>query len=581
MNKPQFTVCLIAKNEEKTLPHLLESLKEFQERRGEVLLLDTNSTDNTVQVAKDLGCKVFEVKNKFLFTLDTRTAEAINRKFVVSPEPQIVKAGDKVFDYASARNYIASLSETNMIAMPDCDEVYTKLDIDTLDQHIISGKEQFEYNFVFSHDDEGKPVIQFIHSKFYNRKKLEWRGIIHECLFSLNKRNPEINRQYLDESTIKLEHWQNEKTNRNHYLTGLALDCFKDADNDRNAHYFGRELMYKNHFLSAIAQLKRHIEMNRWPTEMAQSMIFIGDCYSYLGNTGEMIASYAKAFDMEPNRREPFMKLAEYYYRKNCPFQAMIYTEAALKIRGTSYYANFQPYYEYIPHEILYWAYYWLGDTEKSKEHLEMALQYQPNNQKYWDDLQFFYKLPRVSFVIPTIRKTGGLEKCLASIENLKYPKELIDIKVVHGEGTVPVKVKNGVEQTSGEYIVFGADDMEFEPNSLYLAVMESLRLNKGLVSFNEGPLLPDEGNICTHFLIKRSLVETIGEIFDTELFHIGCDNLLWAKCMKLNEAYHSESAKIQHHHFSKGFPTDEFYIKGWSQAESDRALLTQKLALI
>jgi glycosyltransferase involved in cell wall biosynthesis len=51
---PHFSVALIARNEEKTLPRLIESLSEFQRFGGEILLLDTGSTDNTVQVAKDL-----------------------------------------------------------------------------------------------------------------------------------------------------------------------------------------------------------------------------------------------------------------------------------------------------------------------------------------------------------------------------------------------------------------------------------------------------------------------------------------------------------------------------------------------
>ena len=60
-----FSVCLIAKNEEKTLPRMIGSLKEFQSRGGEILLLDTGSTDNTAKVAEELGCIVYKVDDKF------------------------------------------------------------------------------------------------------------------------------------------------------------------------------------------------------------------------------------------------------------------------------------------------------------------------------------------------------------------------------------------------------------------------------------------------------------------------------------------------------------------------------------
>ena len=36
MKKPKFSVALIARNEEETLPRLVGSLKEFQERGGQI-----------------------------------------------------------------------------------------------------------------------------------------------------------------------------------------------------------------------------------------------------------------------------------------------------------------------------------------------------------------------------------------------------------------------------------------------------------------------------------------------------------------------------------------------------------------
>ena len=70
MEKPLFSVCLISKNESKTLPRLMGSLKEFQEREGEVVILDTGSTDGTPDLARSLGCKVIEVGPKYVIEID-------------------------------------------------------------------------------------------------------------------------------------------------------------------------------------------------------------------------------------------------------------------------------------------------------------------------------------------------------------------------------------------------------------------------------------------------------------------------------------------------------------------------------
>lgn len=182
MQKPKFSLALIARNEALTLPRLVGSLKEFQERGGDIWVLDTGSTDNTIEVARDLGCHVEAVGAKFLINIDEELADKINSKFIIEGEAPVVKAGESLFDFASARNYISTFPECDMLATPDCDEIFTKFDIDKLDEVIAGGAEQLEYEFVFSHDASGNPVIKFRHCKFYNRNKLEWKGIIHEIL---------------------------------------------------------------------------------------------------------------------------------------------------------------------------------------------------------------------------------------------------------------------------------------------------------------------------------------------------------------------------------------------------------------
>ena len=758
----KFSVVLIARNESKTLPRLIESLKDFQSRGGEIILLDTGSTDDTAKVARDLGYYVKEVQDKFRITIDKTTADAINAKYVVEGDEAVIKEGDSLFNYAGARNYAATLASNDMIATPDCDEIYTKLDLDTLNAKIEAGIEQFEYQFVFAHDTLGKPLVQFLHSKFYNRKALKWIGIIHEVLSGNAKR------EYLDESIIKLEHYQNVETNRNGYLTGLALDCFKNPENDRNAHYFARELMYKARFNSAIKVFKIHIDMDKWPEERSQSMLHTGECYQHLGKQDEAFTWYLKAFDLCPDRREPLMKLAEHYYRKNSPKHAIAYAEAALTITGSSFYSNYQPYYSNLPHELLYWAYWYLGNKVKSKEHYDIAYSIQPTNPKYIKERAFYYpaegeleftgervvvdkmahrpdilkehtqryefakkftkgkrvidaacgtgygkeileatgymgvdiseeaiayakkhygdgflvadledptksvdpipnvdvivsfetiehlqdpnkflawvskhseafifsipvnmpsefhkqvytidqikglikkhfktttffsqtddihdmddsakyvvgvayakELPTVSIIIPTLGRPEGLQSCLDSIKKLNYPKELIEVQIQNGESTVPEKVRSLVANTTGELIVFGSNDIEFEKDSIAIAVSECDQF----LAFNTGIVIADLGNICEHFMIRRSLIPKLdkGEVFSTDMNHVGVDNYLWAQVEKLGYAYKSEKAVIFHHHFTKGAKFDEVYAKGWNpdNVKKDRALLKEKL---
>jgi glycosyltransferase involved in cell wall biosynthesis len=572
-----FSYCLIVRNEENTLPRLLKSLEGFKERGGKVLVCDTGSTDKTAEIARNWGCEVYEQGEYFKREISKELAHKINLHFLVDNEEPVVKAGDSLFDFSAARNWIAEKSPTAMVAMPDADEIYTQLDLDTIEKHIEEGVEQFEYNFVFSHDAYGNEAIKFMHSKFYNRDKMKWVGVIHEVLSGSAKK------QFLPESVIKLEHWQNHGTNRSGYLTGLALDCFLNPENDRNSHYFAREMLWAGRYKSAIKEFERHIAMNKWPAEAGQSMIFIGDAYMKLGQQDKAVESYHKALQIDFTRREAVMKLCDFFLYKQDWLKVAGYAAMSLEIPPSNFYANWQEHNTYKPHEYMYLAQWWLGDKERAKYHFDKCLAFSPTNTKFLHDYRFFYTLPSVTFILPTLGRPDGLERCLKSIENLNYPKELVDVIVKDGEGTVPNKVAEAYKESKGDWLVFASNDTEFTPDSLIIAYMAASKENKALVAFNTGEVIPDRGNICQHFMVNRHFVENSlhGEIFDTEFYHVGVDNLLWAKAEKANQAMRCDGAKVEHYHFSTGrSKMDEVYEKGWQpdRVQHDRLLLKKKL---
>lgn len=192
---------------------------------------------------------------------------------------------------------------------------------------------------------------------------------------------------------------------------------------------------------------------------------------------------------------------------------------------------------------------------------------------------------PKISVILPTLGRPEGLARCLVSLQNQNYPEDLIQIWVKEDEPRlgVPKRVKQGVEETDGEMIVFASNDIEFNEDALMIATAEFDRDETlGLLAFNTGEVLPDEGNICEHFMIKRAILPLIdGEIFDCEFYHVGTDNMLWAKCKKLGMAKRSIDAIVTHYHFSTGKSDfDPIYALGWDQekVEHDRNLLKIKL---
>jgi len=389
MKPPSFDVAVIVRNEAKTLPKLVASLKGFQDRGGQIYVLDTGSTDYTPQIARSLGCQVTEVGNRFRRTITEKEADEINAWFVVGDEDPVVNAGDSLFVFCDARNHAAWLGKNDMVAMPDADEAYTVLDLDRVEKDISEGADQLDYNFIFSHDAQGNPGLKFRHCKFYNRKKMEWRRIVHENIY-LKDGVVAPKRVLYGDEIILLEHFQNSETNRGAYLTGLAVDVWENKDDDRATHYLAREMMYRGRPKSALKLFQRHVDMRRWPAERAQSFIFMGECWRQLADFEKEEEMYFKAWQIEPNRRIAMIKLAEKAFRENDPMKARGFVEAMMHIPHSGFYSDDISHYTWWPHHIGAWACWHTGDMEAAKAHWKKAIAFSPNNPILLDNAKFF-----------------------------------------------------------------------------------------------------------------------------------------------------------------------------------------------
>ena len=57
-----FSVCMIMKNEENVLGKCLSSLKDFNIPTSNIIIVDTGSTDSSVEVAKSFGITPYDHK---------------------------------------------------------------------------------------------------------------------------------------------------------------------------------------------------------------------------------------------------------------------------------------------------------------------------------------------------------------------------------------------------------------------------------------------------------------------------------------------------------------------------------------
>jgi len=81
----------------------------------------------------------------------------------------------------------------------------------------------------------------------------------------------------LPKEILLLKHYQNYETIRNGYLKGLALDSIQTNYNDRNCHYYGRELMMRGYYKTAIEIFKNILIEMVGKQSKPNRLIFMGD----------------------------------------------------------------------------------------------------------------------------------------------------------------------------------------------------------------------------------------------------------------------------------------------------------------
>lgn len=396
MSIPKMSVCVVAKNAAATTKPLFDSLKEFADRRGDMVLVDTGSNDNTPAIYRAFGFRVFEVGDKFRITIPDEAMDAINKPALDAGEPPIVNKGDTLFDFGSARNFAAEQALNDFIINPDADEAMTVFDIDKVQAEFEGGNTRMAYDFVFDHNPDGTPHLQFVtDTRLSDRRYWVWKGHVHE---TNQPRVPGTNpvMKYVPPSVLKIEHWQIPSTTRGSYLPGLAYACYLEPENDRNLHYYGRELMYRGWPHASNEALARHIKLSRWDMERGQSMVFMGDNFVALKRPDLALEAYHNATLTDPLRREGWLRAAGLYYNRGDAARTAQYAMAAIGIpKSPGFYGDIPENYKAYPHHLLYWAFWNLGDKAKSYEHWLTCLAMEPTNPTFVAAAQFYKDVPK------------------------------------------------------------------------------------------------------------------------------------------------------------------------------------------
>ena len=190
-----------------------------------------------------------------------------------------------------------------------------------------------------------------------------------------------------------LEHHPDLTKSRAGYLPLLELSVREAPEDDRNAHYLGREYMFWGRWDEAIAQLKAHLQMPTatWEPERCASMRFLSRCYLSKGDRREAMRWALRAIAECPETREPWVQAEEVAYAMENWYGVYSFGSRALEIKEKSgTYINEDKAWGAYPWDAMAYAVYQMGLKDAAEECTLEALRLDPNNERLLQNLAFF-----------------------------------------------------------------------------------------------------------------------------------------------------------------------------------------------
>ena len=292
----KFALILMIKNESKILQRCLEAVENVVDC---FCILDTGSTDNTVEIAREF--------------LKTHTG-------CVTIEPWQNFGHNRTISFQNAQTYIRDelkwdLTETYGILL-DADMVFVP---GTLrDQKL---------------DKVGYRLIQLNGSlEYYNqrivRMDFPWKcvGVTHEYWDGPNQAALPKDVCYIDDRNDG--GCKHDKYVRDQSLLEKGLE--EDPTNVRYMFYLAQTYKCMGKLKESIAMYKKRIAAGGWHEEVWYSHYMIGECWKMIGNIGKFEYWMQLAHLYRPCRVESIYKLAEYFRIVGQHHKAYHYTKIGL-----------------------------------------------------------------------------------------------------------------------------------------------------------------------------------------------------------------------------------------------------------
>jgi glycosyltransferase involved in cell wall biosynthesis len=345
------SVCMMVRNESEVLAAALRSVAGLAD---EVIVVDTGSTDNTVELARDLGATVItggDRRNKASgrnLGLDAATGD-----WVV-----ILDADEQVADALGVRRFL----ETT-----EAESVYIK------ETHMVGDQ----------------PTSWFHQMRAWRRGVLRYRYRAHEVPIKTGTNWP---------STVLTDFvWEhrppgNRLWKREHMLMLLCMDVEENPHDARPYYYLGREYVYLKAWDAALDMLNRYLSLaSEQDNDRAEAWGHLATCYLGQDKPEEVRRCLHQALALQPQRRHWYGWLAQNYHDQGLHEQAagLLLTARRLPYPQTGYVDELWYSTPHLP-DLLARCLYYAGRKDEGLAFAREALALAPEDARLQANLAFF-----------------------------------------------------------------------------------------------------------------------------------------------------------------------------------------------
>lgn len=347
------SLCMIVKDEEKTLERCLKSVITFID---EIIIVDTGSKDKTKEIAKKFNAKIFDF-------------EWVN-------------------DFAKARNFAFSKATKEYILWLDGDDFIDRDNIKKIEKLVRHFNKEIQFVsglYILGRDGLGNVSYSLRRNRIVKREcEFKWIGHVHEYL--------EVSGNGIN-GDFAIEHGKVKAySNRN-------LQIFREMDKNelefttRDIFYYGNELYDNGEYKEAVKKYREFLDTKAgWIEDQKSAYYKIINCYRALGENEKIVEIAFESFTIDIPRAEICCALGENFIEKNSYNQAAFWYRCALDCRHEKGNASIdnKEYYTWIPALQLCLCYFNLGKLNCSYFFNEIAESFMGVSEKVKYNRDYF-----------------------------------------------------------------------------------------------------------------------------------------------------------------------------------------------